>query len=195
VRCRARIVILSHDLQISVRTSIDPNRLLATIDNVPRYMESFSYLYNSNTFRLAGVTEYCCLVRVVPEQNLDLIQNLYFQWSYEAFENERSTVVGIPPYHLDCWNATWHAISRWKGLAHVRVDIHRYSRNFQRCTYDEEHFFTPLKVLGDHIELEVCVSWLKYDPVVSDQEQWPFLIKRNMEFYEEDNGNFRLEAQ
>jgi hypothetical protein len=131
----------------------------------------------------------------VPQHSLDLIQNLHLQWSYEAFENERSTEVGVPPYHIDWWNETWLAISRWKGLAHVRVDIHRYETNIRRCTYDEEHFFSALNALGDHIELEVRVSWMEYDSVLPNADDWPFLIKRNMKYHEDDNGTFRLGAR
>jgi hypothetical protein len=156
-------------------------------------MEAFDYIYANNTFRFAGITEYCCFTRLVAKQKLDLIQHLHLQYSYEAVENERDIRYAVPPYHIDWWSETWDAISRWKGLAHVRVDIHRYETRSLVHAYDEEYFYSPLKALGSHIELEVCVSWSRHSSVPPDEEKWPFLIRRDMKYREENDGNFRLD--
>ncbi|KAH8693462.1 hypothetical protein GQ44DRAFT_765196 [Phaeosphaeriaceae sp. PMI808] len=159
------------------------------------YAESFDYLYPSNTFRLAGITEYWCFTRLLSRQYLDLIQDLHLQYSYEALELERDLRIGIPPYRIDWWNNTWDSISRMKGLAHVRVDIHRYTRDPRVHAYDEEFYFSPLKNLPDQVELEVRVSWMKHNSVPPDEEMWPFMIKRDMVYHEENNGTFSLDDE
>lgn len=155
-------------------------------------------MYTNNTFKLAGLTEYSCFTRLLSRQNLDLIQSLHVQWSYEAAECERDFLVGVPPYHVGFWAETWNAISGWKGLRHVRVDMHKWRTGPRLMAYQEEHYFAPLMVLGKQIHLEVCVTWERLGTgryaVPPDEEKWPFLIKRNMR-YCENGDSFRLEAR
>lgn len=164
------------------------------------YMELHSLLYTSNTFRLASLTEYSCLTRLMARQNLDLIQILHVQWSYEAAEAERDFLVGVPPYDVRFWAETWKAISGWKGLKHVRVDIHKWNPNYRILAYQEEYYLAPLKVLGDHVQLELCVAWVKLEGdggyvQPPDAEKWPFVIRRDMEYREDCAGGFTLEPR
>jgi hypothetical protein len=161
-------------------------------------MESHDLLYTNNTFRFAGLTEYSCLTRLVLRQNLDLIQRLHVQWSYEAAEAERDFLVGVPPYHVGFWAEAWNAISEWKGLKHVKVDIHKWNPGLIRMAYQEEYYLAPLKVLGDHVQLEVCVAWAKLEgdngwAQPPDAEKWPFVIRRDMQYREDGSGCFKLE--
>lgn len=162
-------------------------------------MESHSLLYTNNTFRLAGLTEYSCLTRLVARQNLDLVRSLYVQWSYEAAECERNFLVGVPPYDVGFWTETWNEISGWKDLTHVRVDLHKWQTNPVIMAYQEEYYLTPLKVLDDQIQLEVFVSWEKWEEddgyaQPPDAEKWPFVIRRNTKYCEDDTGRFKLAA-
>lgn len=157
-------------------------------------------LYTNNFIRLAGVTEYLCFKRLVLRKNLDLIQSLHVQWSYPAAELDRDVLRGgLPPYNIDSWTETWNSIAEWRGLKHVRVDIHKWGTSARRMFYEEGYYFAPLKVLGDHIYLEVCVSWEREETgeyaVPPDEETWPFLIRRSMEYCEDGTGNFRLIAR
>lgn len=124
-----------------------------------------------------------------------MIQDLHLQYSYIGVELERDIEKGIPPYHIDLWNETWERISRMRSLAHVRVDIHRYAQNPSVHEYDEEFYFSPLKNLRGQVKLEVHVSWGKHISLPPDEEMWPFIIRRDMVYHEEHNGNFSLKAQ
>ncbi|KAH7394218.1 hypothetical protein DE146DRAFT_122808 [Phaeosphaeria sp. MPI-PUGE-AT-0046c] len=166
------------------------------------YIESHSLLYTTNTFRLAGLTEYACFTRLVSRQNLDLIQRLHVQWSYEAAEYERierDIYGGVPPYDVGHWERTCKAIAEWKGLKHVRVDIHKWGADAELMLRQEYYYIGPLEVLGNRVPLELCVSWERTDrgfrAAPPEEESWPFLIRRNMEYCEDGTGCFRLEAR
>ncbi|KAH7080486.1 hypothetical protein BKA63DRAFT_563170 [Paraphoma chrysanthemicola] len=152
------------------------------------YMESIQYLYTSSTFRLAGITEYWCLTRLVSRQYLDLIRYLHVQYSYTGTGNDHDLTLGTPPYNLHCWKETWNDVSRLKGLERVRIDIYRYEMSV--FATDEELYFSSLDELRCRVELEVYVSW-RPEPGV---EIWPFMLRRGMIMRRKSDDNFSLEA-
>lgn len=143
-----------------------------------------SYLYADNTFRFAGITEYWCFRRRLIKQNLDLIQNVHLQFSYTGLEvyPERDLTGGIPPYNLEWWNMTWTDIATIQNLKFLRLDIHKHS--WRATDRDERLFFSPLKDLPDHVDIDARCTWGTYHLERLHEESWPFKLTRRAAYHE-----------
>jgi hypothetical protein len=158
-----------------------------------RYMEAIEDMYKHNRFRFSTVTSYWCFRRLLHSENLDLIQRLHLQYSYQqAWSWDLFMFSGLPPYNHATWKNTWEDICSMKDLTHVRVDI----RMLDPCLHAEweDAFFSPLTALEDSVKVEVRVSW-KLDYKGPPGKEWPFTLKRHRTYREKVDGLFSLDAE
>lgn len=78
------------------------------------------------------------------------------------------------------------------NLKYARVDINFWSP-YVHATH-ENLFYSALKQLRADVDIEVLVCWTK-DESVPDDQVLPFVLRRGVNFHEENDGWYSVDGE